>query len=506
MLAASFLALAGPAAAATLYDSIVMAYETNPSLRAQRADLRALDEGLVQARAGYGPQVNLTAQGAYTASRVQAGASLFGGATDTSYRAANGSGDLSIVQPLYTSGAVRAQIGGAGADILAGREGLRQAESQLIIDVITAYLDVRRDRETIRILKDEIVNLTREFAETKAKGELGQLTRTDVAESEARLLSAQAQLNLAEGRLRASNAEYLKTVGENPADLDPEPELPGLPATIDQAFDAADRNNPQLLQAIETERGARARVDQAKAALGPTVSIRVDAAAAPIEPYLPSLYSRSLTGAVVVNQPIFTSGLDSSKVREAADRDGQAMLNIEVARRGVVQLVAQAWAQLKSTQGAAAIEARQVEVERVAVEGNEVEERAGLRTTIELLNAELELADSRVNLVQSRHDEYLAQATLLSAMGLLETRLLVPSAQTYDPRTALKHVETLYAPPWEGAVGALDSLGAATTPPPSGSTTGAGAARPTDVDIPLPPGLEIDPDPAPLSPPSKPRS
>ncbi len=507
LLAAPLLGVAGPVKAASLYDSILMAYETNPGLRAQRAQLRTLDEGLVQARAGYGPQVNLTAQGDYSANRVQAGPSVFGKATDTDYRAANATGDLSIVQPLYTAGAVRAQVRGAEADVLAGREALLQAESQLITQVITAYLDVRRDRETIRILKDEIVNLTREFAETKAKGEVGQLTRTDVAESEARLLSAQAQLNLAEGRLRASNAEYLNVVGENPGDLDPEPELPGMPATIDQAFDAADHNNPQLLQAIETERGARHRVDQAKAALGPTVSIKVDAAASPIEPYLQGLYTRGVTGAVVVTQPIFTSGLNSSKVREAADRDGQAMLDIEVARRGVVQLVAQAWAQLKSTQSAAAIETRQVEVERVAVEGNEVEERAGLRTTIELLNAELELANSRVDLVQSRHDEYIARASLLAAMGLLQARLLIPGAQIYDPQKALGRAEKVYAPPWEGAVGGLDSLGAPATPPPPISTPGAGTTRPADVDIPPPPGLEADhvsPPPLPLQ--QKPQS
>jgi outer membrane protein len=474
--------------AASLYDSILLAYQTNPALRAQRAELRAVDEGYVQARAGLGPQVSFSGQGSYQGARVQQEASIFSRQADLNYRGAVGTGDLSIVQPLYTSGGTRAQVRGAAADVLAARQALRQSEAQLIQNVITAYMDVRRDREVLKILRDEIVNLTREFDETKAKGELGQLTRTDVAESEARLLSARAQLNLAQGRLNASNAEFLNAVGVSPADLDPEPALPGLPASVDQAFDAADQNNPKLLQAVETERAAREKVNQAKAAYGPTVSLRVDAAATPIEPYLPQ-YDRSVTVAAVVNQPIFTSGANSSRVREAVARDNEALLDVETTRRQVVQAVSQAWSQLVSTRAAAVIETRQVEVERVAVEGNEVEERVGTRSTIELLNAELELANSRIEQVQSRHDEYVASAALLAAMGLLEARFITPGAQTYDPRASLNHVKGVDAPPWENAIEAIDSLGASKTAPPALSAPGAGAERPAD----LPPTLDPQP-------------
>jgi len=476
---AVLLAAAPPAShAASLIDSILLAYQTNPGLRARRAELRALDEGYVQARARMGPQVAATVQGDYNASRVQASPSLFSPATDTNYHATNGSGDLSLTQPLYTSGSASALARGAAASVLSGRQALRQAEAQLIQDVITAYVDVRRDRETVRILKDEIGNLTHEFAETRAKGEKGQLTRTDVAESEARLLSAQAQLNLAQGQLETSNAEYLAVVGENPGDLDPEPELPGAPASADEAFDAADRNNPQLLQAIESERAAREKVNQAKAALGPTVSLKLDASATPIEPYLHGEYARGFTGALVISQPLFTSGLNSSLVREAVDRDNAALLQVELARRGVVQLVAQAWSQHRATQGAVEIETRQVEVERLAVKGNQIEERAGTRTTIELLNAELELANSRVDLVRGKRDEFVARAALLAAMGLLEVRYLAPQAETYHPEAALKKVAGVGAAPWEGLVDIIDSAGGAHTPEPRLSPPDAGTRRP----------------------------
>jgi len=473
-----------PGVAATLFDSIQLAYQTSPVLRAQRAELSALGEGYTQARAGYGPQVSVSAQGAYDASRVQSGPFLFSNATDTTFEALTGSADLSLVQPLYTGGGTGAQIRGAGATVLAGRQMLRATESRLIQNVIQAYVDVRRDRETVSILKGEIANLRREFDETKAKGQLGQLTKTDVAQSEARLLSAEAQLNLAEGRLNASNAEYLNVVGENPADLEPEPSLLGAPANVDQAFESGEHNNPQLLDSIETERSAREKVNQAKAAYGPTVSFKIDASVAPIEPYLRGEYARGVTGALVVNQPLFTSGLNSSRVREAEDRDNEALLNVENARRQVVQLVAQSWSVLASLQGAITVQARQVEAEQIAVEGNGVEEKVGLRATIDLLNAEQELASSRINLAQSRHDEYVARAALLSAMGVLEVRFLIPGAQIADPSSSLRRVEKSDATPWQGAVAAIDSIGSAKTPPPS--APGAGGARPADLPPPNP--------------------
>ena len=482
ILAATIALAPGAAGAESLYDAIALAYQTNPSLRAQRETVRSADEGVVQARAAYGPQVNVTGQIGYQDARVQS-IPPFSRPTTTDYRNGSGSADLSANQPLYTSGSVGAQVRGAGADVLASREALRQAESQVLQQVITAYVDVRRDRETIRILKDEIVALTGEFAETKAKGRLGQVTRTDVAQSEARLLSAQAQLNLAQGRLNISNAEYLNVVGQSPGELEPEPDLPGLPGTADAAFEAADHNNPQLLQAIQVERSAREKVNQAKAAGGGTVSLKFDAAAAPTAPYLQRQYDQSVTAALVFNKPLFTSGYNSSKVRQALDDDNHAQLSVEAARRGVVQLVAQAWDQLASTQSALVIEERQVEVQTVAVQGNRVEERVGQRTTIDLLNAELELANARLGLIQSRHDAYVARSALLAAMGLLEARYLIPTAQLYDPAASLKRVEHRVPQPLTPIISHIDAIAAPSTPTSRLSAPGAGGQPPADMPV-----------------------
>ncbi|HEX4741189.1 MAG TPA: TolC family outer membrane protein [Caulobacteraceae bacterium] len=456
---------AAPAGATTLLDAIRMAYQTNPTLRAQRAELAAVGEGYVQARSNLGPQVNLNGQGGYSIARVQQAQGPFTPASDTTFRGATGTADLSIVQPIYSFGANKARVRGAKDDVLSGREDLRQAESETIQKVIQAYTDVRRDRQVLTILRDEIDRLTRDFQETQAKGDLGQLTRTDVAEAQARLLAAEAQLQTARGHLTASNAEYLAVVGENPDELAPEPDLPGVPASIDGAFAAAEGSNPQIRSAIEAERAAREKVNEAKAAYGPTVGVRMDAGIQPVLPYIPGVYDRNVTVAAFVSQPIFTSGLRASKVREAADRDSQAMIEVDAARRNAVQTVAQAWGAWTSARDTADLTSKQVEAESVAVEGNEVEERVGRRSIFELVSVELDLANARVQLLNTRHDEYAARAALLGAMGVLEARFLTPGVALYDPAAPLKKAEHAGAAPWEGAIEAID-VGPQTRQPP----------------------------------------
>jgi outer membrane protein len=221
--------------------------------------------------------------------------------------------------------------------------------------------------------------------------------------------------------------------------------------------------------------------------------LRFDAQIQPIEPYLPNQYDRDVSISAVYNQPLFTSGLNASKVRQALDQDNQAQLAVERARRDAVQQVSKAWSTLGSSRDAISIQAEQVEAEHAAVVGNRIEQRAGTRSTFELMNAEFELTNSQLSLLQSRHDEYLARAQLLAAMGVLEARYLTPGGQTYDPVVKLKRVEGVYAAPWEGAVEALDGMGMRQNSAPRLSAPGAGSARPDGLRPSLPP----EPDPAP---------
>lgn len=449
----------GEAKAETLFDALALAYQTNPNLKAQRADLRATNEGYVQALGAYGPQVRVSGQYGYQDARVQQPAGLFTPAQTTEYKAGTGAANLSVVQPLYAGGSSQAALSGSQSNILAGREALREVENQLLQNVVIAYEDVRRDRECLRVLREEIAALTNVFAEIKAKHASGALSQTDLAQSQSRLLSAQAQALQIQGRLTLSNAEYVNVVGQNPGELAPPPDLPGLPGEVDQAFDAAEHNNPKLLRAMRTEDSARSKIAEAKAANKATLSLHVDAGINPTEPYLERQYDRSVSVSAVINKPLFTSGINSSKVREALEQDNRARFEIESNRRDVVQAVAQAWDQMQSSRNAAMILKQQVDAQTLAVKGNRIEERAGLRSTIELLNAELELTNTRISLVQSQRDEYVAKAQLLAAMGLMEMRLVSPGAETYDAKAALTRVrpellETLSRP-----VQILDGLG-----------------------------------------------
>src|SRR5579871_151957 len=440
-----------------------MAYQTNPSLQAQQARLRATDEEVVQARAGYGVQVNFQGQGTNQTAHVNLPAGPFLPATSTTLNSTTGQAQITAVQPLFTNGRVHAQIAGARADVAAGRQDLRQNEAQLILNVITAYEDVRRDRQTLGILRDEIEDINNEYLETKARTDLGDLTKTDLSQAEARLVAAKSQLTLAQGQLDVAAAEYVNVVGQNPGELAPEPELPGVPDSPQHAFDAAEQDNPVLLSAMQSERAASAKVQEAKASLGPNVSLQAVAGVSPYQTFTPSAYVYGVTVGVVVDQPIFTSGINSSKVHQAIETDNAAELDVDTARRNVVQSVAKAWDQLVSTDRALVLQQQQVDFETVAAEGYRVESKAGTRTTIDLLNAELELANSKIALLQSRHDEYVARASLLAAMGRLELRYLMPGAPVYDPTISAKRVENRFASPWEGG---FDEIGTLLYPPP----------------------------------------
>ena len=230
------------AGAETLGDAIALAYQTNPTLQAERATLRATDEEYVQAQAGLRPTVGASASYTYEDAQItetgQPNFKLSGGGEQ---------GGLQISQPLYTGGLASAKIDAAHADILAERENLRRTEVSVLQSVIDAYLDVRRDQQQLVISQDNVAVLARQLDETSARFDAGQLTRTDVAQSQARLALARSQLAGALSTLAVARAGYAAVVGQNPAELAPEPPIARLlPPSVDAAFDAAEQGNPQL--------------------------------------------------------------------------------------------------------------------------------------------------------------------------------------------------------------------------------------------------------------------
>jgi len=458
--------LAAPAHAETLADAIALAYQTNPTLQGQRASLRALDETVVRARAGFRPTLSVSADAGWRDTET------FDSNAGTPTGRTSGA-SLSVSQPLYTGGRVSSDVSAAQADIMTGREGLRSVETRVLQAVITAYVDVRRDQERLRISTENVAVLQRQLDEARARFEVGEITRTDVAQAEARLAAARASYASSQAQLAISRASYAAVVGQNPGDLAAEPSLAGLlPASVDEAFTAAEEGNPQVRAAEYSERASAARLAAARAERRPTVSasgaLGYDASNAAFVGTGGQFenYQQSVSGAVTVRVPIFTGGLINSGVRAAGERNKADQLAIEEARRDALRSVSQAWNSLVGARANLAANEEQVRATRIAFEGVRQEAQVGLRTTLDVLNAEQELRNAELALVNARRDEYVASAALLGAMGKLEARYLTPDVPVYDPVSNTTRVNAAWGwVPWEPVIAVVDKVGAPVVTP-----------------------------------------
>lgn len=457
--AVSIVALLGAAAAQaeTLAEAIALAYQTNPNLQAQRAQLRALDENYVQARSQYRPAASLGGSASYT--RRSRG--TFGDFDSDSLGAT-----LNLSQPIYSGGRVNADIRATQADILAAREQLRGVEAQVLLNVVQFYSDVRRSVAALAIRENNVAVLRRQLEETQARFEVGEITRTDVAQAEARLAAAEALYASNQAQLAVDRANYTSVVGSAPTELAPEPPLPGLPSTISAAFDIAESDNPNLRAADFSAQAAEARVALARSAYRPTVSATASLGATGPFGIDADRYVSSATIGANASIPLFTGGLNDSRVRQALEQENVARITIETRRREVNQQVSSSWNQLLSARAGLLANEEQVRAARVAFQGVQEEQRVGLRTTLDVLNAEQELRNAELSLVQARRDAYVAGATTLAAMGRLEAEDLVTGVSAYDPTANFERVRREGAVPWEGVIQRIDAIGAPQTSTP----------------------------------------
>ena len=438
--------------AETLTEALAGAYQSNPALQQQRAVLRQLDETYVQARTGLRPTLSLGASGSYTHYQSP---NISQGNFDTN----SGQLGLNASQTLFTSGRTTANIRAAQATIEAGRETLRSAEAQVLTSAITAYIDVRRDAAILSIRRDNIEVLKAQLDETSAKYQVGQVTPTDVSQARAQYAQAKALFATADGQLRASRASYAAVIGQNPADLAAEPDLPGIPATIDAAFDVAARANPDVASAEATERASQAKVAMAKTGYGPQVSANASVGTVgPVTPLRTSQYGEEVTAGLTITQPLYSGGLISSDVRQALEQNNIDRFGVEKARREMVRQVSSAWSAMVSARAdlSASMESR--DAAKLAYDGTHEEYRAGLRTTLDVLLAEQTLRDAEIALTNARHDAYQASAQLLAAIGLLDARNLALPVETYDPKRSFDRVRNAGATPLDRAAEAVDGL------------------------------------------------
>lgn len=248
----------------SLAAAIAETFSSNPGLAAQRYDLRATDDEIGIALAGIRPTAQMQVSGNYDyilpGSITQAGRPLSDRLNDPHIQRDNIGTQLVIDQPITTGGRVRGAVGAATAASAAGREALRGAEGDLLVDLIAAYSDVRRDRRSLAIRGKNVRVLEATLDEIVARRDAGELTRTDIAQAETQLLAARVQRNAAEAQLEARQAAFVAIVGREPRNLAEEPDLPGLPTSADEAFAIAETANPDLARAVANERASRARI------------------------------------------------------------------------------------------------------------------------------------------------------------------------------------------------------------------------------------------------------
>ncbi|WP_156677856.1 TolC family outer membrane protein [Sphingomonas profundi] len=441
----------GPAARAeTLADAIATAYRTNPQLQAQRAGVRAVDEQLVQAKSGYGPTLTARVGRNYSSetnylpngrNRASATANSYTGTVD---------------QPLFTSGRLSGGVRVAHANIDTARETLRQTEANVLTAVITAYVAVRRDRQLLGIAQENLALLSRQREDTDARLRGREATATDFSQTEVRVNFALARVKEATAALEVSRGQYLLAVGALPGDLAPEPPLAGMPLSLDQAYGVADENNPSLLAAMAREHASRAAIGTARAEFGPVVSLQASGGRDTVTQFIDSRRD-FFVGGVVATVPVFNSGLTSSRVREAQKRNDQDWYLVDQTRREVRQAIAQSWDQMIGARGTIADYRNAVVSAEAAYAGAREQERAGVRTTLDVLDQTRDLLDARTALAQALANEYLTRANLLASMGVLEAPRLVEAVVPYDPQRNLRRVRDVLIPPYQPLLHAADA-------------------------------------------------
>lgn len=448
LLCAGWVLAATPLQAETLRDALTQAYNTNPTLTGARAGQRATDEGVPIAKA----------QGRPDASGAASYTELFPRSDGTNFSPDRlFSGGINLSVPIYTGGAVRNGILAAENRVEAGQAGLRATESAIFSAVVGTYMDVIRDESIVELNRAQVGVLQVNLEATKDRFEIGDLTRTDVAQSEARLQLAISNMEGARSNLIRSKEIYIQLVGDVPGDLEAPPPLPNLPATPDDAVKVALDANPDLIAAREQReaayfdrRGANAsRLPQVSGFTSGSYSNNfgsIDPGTNPVPGgvavQIPNKSSSSAQIGVRATLPLYQGGQPAAQIRQAQARLGQAQEQEIAAEREAIAQTRASYASWRASLQVIAASERAVSANELSLEGTRAENSVGNRTILDILNAEQELLQSKVQLVTARRNAYVAGFSLLAAMGRAEARDLgLEGGALYDPMANYEAVE-----------------------------------------------------------------
>lgn len=421
---------AGTASADTLREALASTYKANPTLTGQRESLKATDSGVAIARAAGRPQVaatvglthDLTRSGRFDV-ETSKGPFVTGG-VDVSY-------------PLFQGGTVRNDIKAAKSRVQAGRATLRAVEGDVFTEAVAAYMDVIRDRALVELNANNVKVLSTDLEATRDRFQIGDLTRTDVAQSEARLSIQKSRLILAEARRTASEENYRRVIGKQPGPLQPPPPLPPLPVNADQAVQIALANNADLVAVTRQAEAAGYDVKSVRGTRLPTISAVASGDYANTVSGNTNGLVRSGTATSVGVQgriPLYQGGLPGARIRQAQAFEGQTLEQRVATERAVVANTRSAYADYQAATDSIASNQIAVTANELALEGARAENSVGTRTILDVLNAEQELLNSQALLVTARRDQYVAGFQLLNAMGQAEAEDLgLDGGALYDP-------------------------------------------------------------------------
>ncbi len=425
----------------TLQDALSAAYSTNPTLQTARAQLRATDEGVPQALAGWRPTIVVSSGVGYgdgtlrSVSRDAAPNPLTGISTNTpittrQYRDIF-TGQATLTQPLYRGGATRAGTNQADNRVFGQRARLLATEQQIFTNTINAFVSVIQTQQLLQLNINNEQVLARQLQATNDRFRVGEITRTDVAQAEAALAGARATRQTAEGNLQTARGTYRQLVGELPDQL-VEPQPIKLPIRNQaEVVQLSAANNPNVIAAQFDDAAARDAIDVAFASLMPQLSMQASGAR---NDNSTIANQRSIGGQVLLNAsvPLYQGGAEYSRVRQARQSEQQARRTVEDVRRQSVQQATQAWETLQATRATIESTRAQIRANQIALEGTQREAIVGSRTTLDVLNAEQTLLNSRVTLVQNLANLVTNSYAVAAAIGRLTARDLALNVPLYD--------------------------------------------------------------------------
>ena len=410
--------------AETLNGALAKAYNNNSSLNSARAGVRVTDEGVAIAKSGYRPTIEGTASASYTS---QAGTQLSTGAFG-----------VQINQTLFDGFRTKNGIASAESQVFAARENLRNTEQNTLFNAASAYMDVIRDQKIAALRKKNVAFLAEQVRSAKARFDVGEGTRTDMAQAEAGRAGAIALSNAAVAQAKSSAAIYRQIIGEEPKDLKSgSPAAKLMPKSLDQALTISATEHPAIMASKHAVDASLFGVKVAEGALLPTLGASAGVSRnakdyAGNASSLDSTYNQASVG-LQLTVPIYQGGKVAAQVRQQKERAGQARIDVDVASDNVRAAVTSAWSQMEASQASVSANSQVVSAAQLALDGVSEERKVGQRTTLDVLNAQSSVVDAQLSLVQAQRDVVVASYAVLSATGRLSVSRLGLGVQVQDP-------------------------------------------------------------------------